>query len=87
MAIQEKFLINLLKNYARAKKNYTYLTVVRVSHLRTAATFESYTLTPLLVKSNPRNESSTSEMSTSLTYNRIGTTIIYLGPSSTIQSE
>ena len=56
MAILEKVQINLLKNYARPKKDHTYLTVVGVSHLRTAATFESYTLTLSLVKSNPRNE-------------------------------
>ena len=56
MAIPEKFLINLLKNYARPKKDYIYLTVVGVGYLRTAATLESYNLTPLLVKSNPKKK-------------------------------
>ena len=56
VAILEKFLINLLKNYARPKKDYIYLTVVGVGHLRTAVTFESYTLTLSIVKSNLRNE-------------------------------
>ena len=56
MAIPEKFLINLLKNYTRPIKDCTYLTIVVAGHLRTAATFESYTLTPSLVKPNPRNE-------------------------------
>ena len=56
MAIPKKFLINLLKNYARPKKDYTYLTVVGVGHLRTIAIFESYTFTPSLVKSKLSNE-------------------------------
>ena len=56
MAILEKFLINFLKNYTRPKKDYIYFIVVGVDYLRTAATLESYTLTPSLVKSNLRNE-------------------------------
>ena len=56
MAIPEKFLINLLKNYDRPKKDYTYLSVVGVGNLRTAATFESYTISLALVKLNQRND-------------------------------
>ena len=56
MVIPEKFLIKLLKNYARPKKDYTYLAVLGVGHLRIAATLEFYTLTPVLMKSNLKNE-------------------------------
>ena len=56
VAIPEEFLKNLLKNYVRPKKDYTYLTIVIAGYLRTGATFESYILTPSLVKSNQRNE-------------------------------
>ena len=56
MAIPEKLLISLINNYARPKKDYTYLTVVGVGHLKITATSESYTLTPALVKLNLRNK-------------------------------